>query len=192
MGLEADSEIETEGTLYRVKALLESRELILRGDFRRTFKLSDISGVARRDDALHFTHTGTAYVLRLPPGRAETWAKKISAPPPSLAAKLGISPDRPAFVTGTIADDTLADALAGNTTAEPANANQIVIVAETSEDLPDPAGLPPLPVWIIYPKGAKSSLPESAVRTHMRTAGWADTKTSAVSERLTALRFHRR
>jgi hypothetical protein len=191
MGLEAECELETGGEVYRVKALLESRELILRGDFRRTVKIADMTGVAVRDGALHFTHGGTDYSLRLPQGRAETWAKKIMTPPPSLASKLGISPDKPAFVIGPVADAALATALEGNTTTTPTNAAQLVVIAETSDTLPDATALPRLPVWIVYPKGAQSPVPESVVRAHMRSAGWADTKTSAVSERLTALRFHR-
>ncbi len=190
MGLEAECALETEGATHRVKALLESRELILRGELRRTFAFSEITDVAAYDGALRFTHGGIAYTLRLP--RAETWAKKLTTPPPSLASKLGISPDKPAFVIGAIVDEALAAALDGNTVPDAASAAQIIVIAETPDALPAPADLPGLPVWIVYPKGARSPLPESAVRGQMRGAGWADTKTSAVSERLTALRFHKR
>jgi len=192
MGLEAECELGTGGEVHRVKALLESRELILRGDFRRTFKIVDIGSITVRDGALYFTHDDTDYALRLPSGRAETWAKKITTPPPSLASKLGISSDKPVFVMGAVTDDALIAALDGNIVASAGEASQILIVAETPDTLPDADALPPLPVWVVYPKGAKSALPESAVRAHMRNAEWADTKTSAVSERLTALRFHKR
>lgn len=190
MGLEAESDIETAGATHRIKALLESHELIVRGDLRRTFRLSDITDVIARDNALHFTHDGTGYVLRLP--RPETWAKKMTTPPPSLASKLGLSADAPAFVIGAVTDEALAAALDGHMAASLDAAAQVVMIAETPEALSDPGQLPTLPVWIVYPKGAKSSLPESAVRAHMRAAGWSDTKTSAVSGRFTALRFHRR
>ncbi len=189
MGLEAESALETHGRTHRVKALLESHELILRGEFKRTFRISDISGVAAHDGVLHFRHDGADYALRLP--RPETWAKKLTTPPPSLASKLGISPDKPALVIGAVADEMLMAALNGNTTATVDMATQVIVVAEMPAALPEPTGLPALPVWIIYPKGVKSPLPESTVRGHMRAAGWADTKTSAVSERLTALRFHK-
>ncbi len=192
MGLEAESVVETEGETHTVKALLEGHELILRGAFRRTFSLTDISAVEVRDAALHFMHGGVAFTLRLPDGRAETWARKMTTPPPSLAAKLGISPDKPAYVVGFTDDPALLTALDGNTVATKNAAVQIVVVADSPDILPDPDGLPAMPVWIVYPKGAKSSLPESIVRTHMRDAGWSDTKTSAVSERLSALRFHKR
>jgi len=187
MGLEAETTLETEGQRHRVKALLESHELILRGDFRRTLPIGEIGGVAVRDGALHFTHGGVDYVLHLP--RAETWARKLTTPPPSLASKLGISPGKPAFVVGAVDDDALKAALEGNVVADSSQAAQIVIVAETADALPAAADLP---VWIVYPKGAKSPLPESAVRGHMRAIGLVDTKTCSVSARLTALRFNRR
>ncbi len=191
MGLEAESDIETQGAHYRVKALLESRELILRGEFRRTFKFTDMTNVAVSGDALHFRHGGDDHTLRLPQGRAETWARKMTTPPPSLASKLGISPEKPAFVIGDVTDEALLTALDGNSTGEAAHAACVVMVAETPAALPDPGHLPSLPIWIVYPRGVKSALPESIVRTHMRAAGWVDTKTSAVSDRLTALRFHK-
>jgi len=192
VGLEAESDIETGGKTYRVKALLESRELIVRGALRRTFAFAAVSGVTVHDGALHFVHDDVDYVLHLPQGRADTWASKLTTPPPSLAAKLGIGPQTPAFVIGTTSDDALDAALTGATTADRNVAAMTVVVAETPDALPDPDVLPALPVWIIYPKGARSSLPESAIRTHMRGKGWTDTKTSAVSDRLTALRFHKR
>lgn len=191
MGLEAESDLETDGVTHRVKALLESRELILRGNLRRTFKIADIGDIAVHDGALHFRHDGTGYILRLPQGRADTWARKLTTPPPSLASKLGVSPDRPALIIGSIVDESLATALRGNTAADADSATQVVVIAETPDALPDPEQLPPVPVWIVYPKGPKSPLPESVVRTHMRAAGWRDIKTSAVSDRLTALRFHK-
>lgn len=189
MGLEAEIALETNGQTHRVKALLESHDLILRGAFKRTFRICDIANVAVHDGALHFVHDGTGYILHLP--RAETWAKKLTAPPPSLASKLGISPDKPAFVIGTVDDEALATALDGNTTATVTKAAQFIVIAETPEALPKVPHLPALPVWIVYPKGARSAVPESVVRGHMRNAGWSDTKTSAVSARLTALRFHK-
>lgn len=192
MGLEAPCDIETGGQTHHARALLESHDLIVRGDLRLRLNLAEITKVDVRDGALHFVHGETGYVLRLPPGRAETWARKMTTPPPSLAAKLGISPDRPAFVIGAVTDPVLAAALAGNIVADPTGAAQLIIVSETVDALPEPDILPPLPVWIVYPKGAASALPEAAVRSHMRTAGWTDTKTSAVSGRLSALRFHRR
>jgi hypothetical protein len=187
MGLEAESMLETEGRTHRVKALLESHELILRGDFKRTFKISDLTAVAASEGVLRFVHDGTDYTLHLL--RPETWAKKLTTPPPSLASKLGISPDKPAFVIGAVDDEALQAALDGNVVGDQGRAAQIIVVAERPDDLPAAADLP---VWVIYPKGAKSPLPESDVRSLMRAAGWADTKTCSVSARLTALRFNRR
>ena len=194
MGLEANSTVTVGDETFAVKALLESRELILRGDFRKIFAIAEITAAFIEGDMLVFRHADQSYVLPLPAGQADRWLKKLTTPPPSLAAKLGIDAGHPAFVTGVVNDPALMDALAGATTESPCSAAFGVIVAETPAALAEAlkAAQPDRPLWIIYPKGAKSPLPEATVRTHMHGAGYVDTKTSAVSERLTALRFHRK
>jgi hypothetical protein len=47
-----------------------------------------------------------------------------------------------------------------------------------------------VPLWIIYPKGEKTS--ESSVRNSLRSRGFIDTKVASVSAKLTALRFLKR
>jgi hypothetical protein len=48
------------------------------------------------------------------------------------------------------------------------------------------------PLWVVYPKGAKSEVKESGVRDLLRSRGFIDTKVASVSARLTALRFVKR
>ena len=49
-----------------------------------------------------------------------------------------------------------------------------------------------LPLWCVYPKGKAVNPGDGAIRSALRGAGWIDTKTCAVSERLTATRYARR
>lgn len=192
MGLEAESQLMFDGRSVPAKALLETHELILRGEVRRRIQIVELEDVHVAGDQLLFAHDGGDYALTLPPGQADKWLRKITTPAPSLARKLGIDTDHLALVIGTTDDPAVTAALEGATTGDYVQASQAVVIADSPQDLA--AGLAQvvphgLPVWIIYPKGAASSLPESAVRTHLRALNYVDIKTSGVSDRLTALKF---
>ncbi len=45
------------------------------------------------------------------------------------------------------------------------------------------------PIWLVYSKGAKAAFGERAVREGMRSAGYKDTKVTAVSDTLNATRY---
>jgi hypothetical protein len=49
-----------------------------------------------------------------------------------------------------------------------------------------------LPLWAVYPKGMAANPGEAAIRSALRSAGWMDNKTCAVSARLTATRYGRK
>ncbi len=194
MGLEANSQLTTDGATVAVKALLENDALILRGGYKLAIPRGAIANPHAAGDQLAFEHAGQAFALTLPTGQAAKWLKKLTTAPPSLAAKLGVDPTHPVMVRGEITDPALTEAFDGLVTTERSQAAQGVIIALLPEDLSAGladigAALPEAPLWIIYPKGSKSPLPESAVRSHMRALGYIDTKTSAVSPALTALRF---
>jgi len=177
MGLEAESELVTAGETIHVKALLESQVLILRGAVKKTLPIDEIED-PRAD------------------GQAAKWLKKLTAEPPSLAAKLGIDAAHPAWVWGHTDDAAVTAALAGATAATPAEAVMSVAIVSDPDALAEALNtllhaLPAAPLWLIYPKGAKSTLPESAVRHHLRSLGLIDTKACAVSDWFTATRYNR-
>ena len=196
---------------HDVKALLESRELVLRGAIRRSLPLAELRDVVVGGERLHFRHEKEEYDLTLGAAVAARWAKKILAPPPTLASKLGISPERTAFVIGRVTDARLVEALLGATANEdtvppldrdpPASAESsgaegtvaVVAVAEVDdaegleralEELP-----PGLPIWVVHRKGRGADFGESAVRQRMRALGFIDTKVSAVSDARSATRY---
>lgn len=196
MGLEAESELITAGETVHVKALLESHALILRGAVKKTLPFDEIGDPRAVGRQLLFEHHGAPYALDLPEGQAAKWLKKLTAEPPSLAAKLGLDAARKALVHGPTDDPAVAAALAGTVTENPAEAAMSVAIAGDPDALAEALNallhaLPHAPVWIIYSKGTKSPLPESAVRNHLRSLGFIDTKVASVSDRLTAIRFNR-
>ncbi len=196
MGLEAESELVSAGETIHVKALLESGALILRGAVKKTLPIHELSDPRAVGDQLLFEHHGTPYALTLPAGQAVKWLKKLTEAPPSLAGKLGIDAAHKALVWGESDDAALKAALAGATTTTAAEAALSVAIVSDPDSLAEALNillhaLPHAPVWIVYPKGAKSTLPETTVRSHLHALGFVDTKVSAVSERLTAARYNR-
>ena len=197
MGLEAMSQFVHQGRSTPVKALLESRELILRGAVRKTFRIADIVNPHAVDGQLLFESGGEAYSLALPEGEAGKWLKKLTARPPSLAEKLGLDAMHKAMVRGAADDAEVGTALHGATTDDRALAAIGVAIALTPPELAAATddlihALPHAALWVIYPKGGASALPEAEVRNHMRSLGYIDTKSCAVSDTLTATRFNPR
>jgi hypothetical protein len=180
---------------HEVKVLLESQEVIFRGALRRRLPISRLTAVTAAADRLRFTHSGETYELTLGEPTAARWAKKILAPPPTLAAKLGVSPERPAIVIGAVTDPVLAEAVQGATAERAAGDERepVVAIAEV-DDLAQldavltilPAGLP---IWVVHRKGADVAFGENAIRAEMRGRGYVDTKVSAVSHSRTATRY---
>ena len=196
MGLESDCELITVGETIHVKALLESQALILRGAVKQTLPIDEIGDPRAVGGQLLFEHKGTPYALALPDGQAAKWLKKLTAEPPSLAAKLGIDATHKAWVWGHTDDAAVIAALAGATAATPAEAVMSVAIVSDPDALAEALNtllhaLPTAPLWLVYSRGAKSTLPESAVRHHLRSLGLIDTKACAVSDWFTATRYNR-
>ena len=197
MGLEATCSCRWPGGTGEVTALLESRELILRGALRRRLAVSALSLIRIEGEALCLETGGETIALDLGAARAALWQRKLTTPPPSLAAKLGIGPEAKALVIGVVTDPTLAAALHGATADDPDSARSSLAVvtseAELCAALEAHSALPPgAPIWIVYGKGRQAALGEAAVRGFLRAHGYIDSKVSAVSETLSATRFVRR
>lgn len=197
MGLEASCACRWPGGAGEVKALLESRELILRGALRRRLAVPALTAIRVEGESLCFETGGETIALDLGAGRAALWQRKLTTPPPSLAAKLGIGPEAKALVIGAVPDEALTAALDGAVAEDPMSARSSLAVvtseAELSAALETHAAVPAgAPIWIVYGKGRQAVLGEAAVRSYMRTHGYIDSKVSAVSETLSATRFARR
>ncbi len=193
MGREATATCAWKGQSGTVKALLESRELILRGDIRDKIARTDVEAASVAGDTLVLSVSGETLRLTFGTGEAVKWQAALLKPLPTLAEKLGIDAARPAFVTGTADDPELAVALVGATVTELEDA-AVVVAVLTNETQLDTAfetaiAAPARPLWCIYPKGKLATPSDNIVRSFMRERGLMDNKTCAVSERLTATRY---
>ena len=176
------------------KVLLEGRELILRSGIRRRVALSAISSVAARGANLVFTVGQEKVALCLGVVAAPHWAKAIQAPPLSLAGKLGISRATRLSVVGNIESDELKQAVADAAPASEKEVDLVLFCVNSQSELQQcfAARTYTSPLWVVYPKGARSEMKESGVRDFLRSRGFIDTKVASVSARLTALRFVKR
>lgn len=193
MGKEADIHAEVGDAAGEVRALLERDELILRGDIRRRFPRAALQDVTVADGVLSFTGAGQAVRLHLG-NAATTWHTALTTPPPSLRAKLGLDRGGKALLLGDCFDAELAAALDGVVTANGMEAAMLVACITGPEDLAAAeaiqAQFPRLPIWAVYPKGRNVPFGDSAIRDTLRAHGFRDTKSCAVSTRLTATRYN--
>jgi hypothetical protein len=182
------------GERAEVKALLETHELILRGELKRKVSLGDLKNVRVDGGDLCFKVGRESVTLTLGAKDAASWAKKIAAPPPSLKDKLGLEEGDKAFVIGAVKDSALAAALKGATTSSAAKAKIVVAVVEDEKELLQAARACPkgTPIWIVHRKGKAASFGETPVRAAMRAKGFMDTKVSAVSADYSATRYSRK
>jgi len=193
MGREAITRAEWQGEVAEVKALLEAHELILRGEIKLRLPFGGLRDVRVEGDELVMLAGGHALRLGLGPDEAAKWVKKITTPPPSLAKKLGLAEGVWASVSGDWqADDDLAQALI-NRIGTPATI-QVAVLWTTAEFEPAVAEAlrHGLPTWFVHEKGNAAQVTDAMIRQRMRAEGWIDTKTSAVSARLTTTCYRKR
>lgn len=194
MGREARCHARWPGGEGEVKALLESHELILRGDHSARWPIEVLSDVHADGAWLHLASPDGEIALELGQAPALSWARKIATPPPTLAAKLGVGPACRVQVVGEVEDPILEEALAPALAPDPVQARLTLAVvrseAELDAALAAHAILPvDAPIWLINVKGPASPLGENAIRSAMRRRGFVDSKTASVSATLTATRY---
>lgn len=179
-------------------ALLESTTIVLRGELKRRWDIAALQNLRLEGDELKFDVADEAVALVLGEKEGERWLKKLQTPPPTLAAKLGVSADNPALLIGPTVgtlDPALAEALAGGITTNLREARMLVAVLSKPSELARMADFHAdmicKTVWVVHPKGPGASPSDAEVRTAMRGWGYVDNKTSAVSDALTATRYVR-
>ena len=176
-------------------ALLETEELIFRGDFRLTIPFKDIQSVEAKDGQLYFAFAEESAIFDLGPF-AEKWAAKIRKPK-SLIDKLGVKPDFQVAVLH-VADDAFWTQLKERTTniatgkSKP-ESDIIFLGAETKTDLRKLASLPKSikkngAIWVIWPKG-RPELKEDDVRAAAIAAGLVDVKVVKFSDSHSGLKL---
>ena len=189
----------------QVRALLESDELILRGEHRRRFPFAALDTVEADDGWLMLSRAGEIIALELGP-MAARWAQKIRNPP-TLLDKLGVKAGQSIATLGLTDERLRADLATGAAVVEPADesapwpAEALVgsvfdLVFYQVDSLADLAALPALrraiaedgAVWVVHPKG-RADLKDTDVIAAGKAAGLVDNKVARVSDRYSALRF---
>jgi hypothetical protein len=193
MGREAEATVQWRGETGLSRILLEPAEIILRGDLRGRIERSGLTGFVVEGDDLRIATPDGPLVLTLGGKVAASWAAALARTPPTLAQKLGIDADAPVFASGRHNDPELAKALEGVIAETPENAALLLAVLATPEDIVDALTLahahPALPIWCVYAKGGGNPVGDAQIRAAFRADGFIDTKSCAVSDRLTATRY---
>ncbi len=196
MGSEAVCSVRYRAQASEGKALLETSELIFRGDFRLRIPFAEITSLADEDGELRVGYAGDVAVFEL--GRnAGTWAEKIRNPR-GLLDKLGVKPGMRVVVLGVEDADFLTqlrsrvEPLCAD--ESPSDADLVFYAADRLPDLErlgelrgclKPAGA----VWVVSPKGKGIEVKDTDVMAAARAAGLVDTKVVSFSQTHTALKL---
>ena len=195
MGKTTKSRLHFEGRTYDGEAMLETSELLFRGERRLLIPLAQITSATARDGLLDVKFTGGVATLELG-AQAAQWAEKIRNPK-SVIQKIGIKAGQVVSVVH-VEDEAFIDDLekAGATISRGRarkNSDAIVYGANTRDDLDRLAKLktslaPNGALWIIRPKGVKE-ITEGMTMAAGKTAGLVDVKVVRFSDTHTAEKF---
>ena len=195
MGQEVVGSAEVEGTTFKGKALLETEEILFRGDERLRIPFADIKQVSVDDGRLVVRHKGGTVTFDLGPA-ASRWAERIRNPP-TRADKLGVKAGQRVALLG-LDDPSLVSQLVergadvGSGRLRKA-CDLIFLGVQRSRDLERLESLEASmardgAIWVVYPKG-RNEPSEVDVIEAGKAAGFVDVKVARFSETHTALRF---
>jgi hypothetical protein len=177
------------------KALLETSEILFRGDFRLKIPFSTIKSAKAVDGELRLQAAEGSVIFHLG-AAAEKWRDKILHPK-SRIEKLGVKPGAKVSLLGSLDAEFLKEIGALTKSVSKgkvaADSEWIFFTADSKEDL---GALPKISksmkgaaaLWIVYPKGQKH-VTENDVLAAARKAGLKDVKVVGFSSTLTALKF---
>lgn len=197
MGRELFCNIRTGGKTTSAKALLETHEILVRGELRLKIPLASLKSVSAHDGELYLKWPEGSAILELGE-HAATWAHKILHPK-STADKLRIKPgliiSAIAMRDGNFVNELRAVTQKLSNSRGLKNSDLIFVGAETVADLARVGRLADSlasagALWIVYPKG-KQEIKEQHVLDAGRQAGLFDVKVVSFSATHTALKFVR-
>jgi hypothetical protein len=203
MGREAACTARFGGKSAAGKALLETKEVVFRGEgLRFAIPYAGLTRVEARGDTLELRAPAGTAELELGAREAAHWARWIKNPPGRLD-KLGVKPGMKVWVVGALDPAFLAELRArtehvrdGKTKAGAGSGpfDLVFFAAEAPADLKRLATLkktlqPAGALWVVRAKGAAARVSEAAVMAAGKAAGLVDTKVVAFSESHTAERL---
>jgi hypothetical protein len=194
MGAEAKCRARFGKQVGEGKALLETSEILFRGDFRLKIPFTGIKRVKAVNGELRVKFADGEAIFETGATAAEKWADKILHPK-SVIEKIGVKPGTKAVVIGLTDADFLKQ-LRGRADCSEKIARGSELIFFGVENVAElkrvgalakslaPAGA----LWIIYPKGRKE-ITEVGVIHAGRAAGLKDVKVVGFSATHTALKF---
>jgi hypothetical protein len=198
MGRELICTVRIAGKTARGKALLETNELLFRGEPRLKIALSSLQKVTARKGELHLRWPDGTAVFEIGE-HAEKWAHRILHPK-STAEKLGIKPGLTVSALGDFDPQFLTELHTGATrfsNAKPLKDSDLIfLAAQQSAELARATKVAPClaaggALWIVYPKG-RQEIKEQQVLAAGKQTGLVDVKVVSFSATHTALKFVRR
>jgi hypothetical protein len=178
------------------KVLLETKEIIFRGDTPRRIPFARMKSVAARNGDLLVRVAGELLAFEVGEKAAAKWREKILHPR-SRVEKLGVQAEARVSLFGDFPKDFLQE-LAKlecrvHRSAAAGDAPWIFVLVESEKELPAVARLAKkmagsVGLWVVYPKG-RQDITEAGVISTGRKAGLKDVKVVGFSATHTALKF---
>jgi hypothetical protein len=195
MGQEARCRATFGGKTSEGKALLETEELIFRGDFRLKIPFQSITSLAATKGRLRVESPAGVATFELG-AAAEVWAGKIRSPKGRID-KLGVKAETKVSVLGV--DDAafrqeLEARVGAFSSGRAAKGSDIIVVGmKAAADLLRLGALrgsikPNGAIWVVWPKGRKE-FREDDVRAYGLEIGLVDVKVMKFSETHSALKL---
>jgi len=193
VGKEALARVRRSGRVRTAKVLLETDEVIVRGDDGVRIPLKTIRSAIVKEGWLLLEGVQGSLEVELGPA-ASAWAQAILHPK-TLLEKLGVKAGHRVRFLGLGDADLAGDARAAGATVVAAgrNVDILFVAADVKKDLRRLAKAESLIardgcVWVVYPK-AREDLREADVFAAGKAAGFTDVKVARYSATHTALKF---
>lgn len=196
MGSEVNCRMKIDGKEYKGKALLETDELIFRGERNLRIFFKDMKSVDVGDDELSVVFRGGSASFSLE-SNAGIWQQKILHPK-SVLDKLGVKENSRVSVVGVDNKQFLKE-LKRRTQSISEDRPQkesdfIFYEANSAKELTEVAALKRFlkqngAMWIVSLKGKQARIKDTEVMAAGKKAGLVDTKVVGFSETHTALKF---
>lgn len=195
MGNEANCKVRFGNQESVGKALLETSEVLFRGDFRLKIPFSTIQSAKTVHGELRLQTAEGLATFQLGPS-AEKWLDKILHPK-SRIEKIGVKPGAKVSLIGKLDSEFLREV--GDLTKSitkgkaAADSEHIFFAADSKKDFSALSRIAKAmsgaaALWIVYPKGQKH-ITENDVLAAGRKSGLKDVKVVGFSATLTALKF---
>jgi hypothetical protein len=177
------------------KALLETSEILFRGDFRLKIPFASIKSAKAVDGELRLRTENGLAVFELGPA-AEKWREKILHPK-SRIEKLGVKAGAKVSMVGNFEAELFEELRELETIVTKdkvaADSEAVFFAADSQKELSQVAKIAKsvknaAALWIVYPKGQKS-ITENDVIAAGRKTGLKDVKVVGFSSTHTALKF---